>query len=324
MSTIQEKPPIFSAMKSTAPIILFVYNRLSHTQQVIAALKENLLSKDSELYIYSDAAKDADALDKVNELRAYLPSITGFKDLHICLRDKNLGVDENIILGVTEVIHQHGKAIVLEDDLVTSPWFLKYMNDALDFYENKEEVISIHGYVYPTQQKLKEVFFLKGADCWGWATWKRGWDLFEPDGKILLDQMQARNLQKEFDFDYTAPYFKALEEQAMGKTKVWDIRWYAAAFLAGKLTLYPGQSLVANIGHDATGEHCGHSTNFDVVLAQSPLSVETEIVPDPVAFLAFSDFLKKLSADQTRPAKGILSRSFKKLKDTIKKLFKAT
>lgn len=290
MSTIQEKPPIFSAMKSTAPIILFVYNRLSHTQQVIAALKENLLSKDSELYIYSDAAKDADALDKVNELRAYLPSITGFKGLHICLRDKNLGVDENIILGVTEVIHQHGKAIVLEDDLVTSPWFLKYMNDALDFYENKEEVISIHGYVFPTQQKLKEVFFLKGADCWGWATWKRGWDLFEPDGKILLDQMQARNLQKEFDFDYTAPYFKALEEQAMGKTKVWDIRWYAAAFLAGKLTLYPGQSLVANIGHDATGEHCGHSTNFDVVLAQSPLSVETEIVPDPVAFLAFSDF----------------------------------
>lgn len=323
MSTIQEKPPIFSAMKSTAPIILFVYNRLSHTQQVIAALKENLLSKDSELYIYSDAAKNEEALDKVNEIRAYLPSITGFKDLHICLRDQNLGVDENVILGVTEVIHKHGRAIVLEDDLVTSPWFLKYMNDALDFYENKEEVISIHGYVFPIPRKLKEVFFLKGADCWGWATWKRGWDMFEPNGKILLDKMIAHDLQKEFDFDHTAPFFKSLEDQANGKCTVWDIRWYASAFLAGKLTLYPGQSLVANIGHDATGTHCGPNTNYDVVLAQSPLSVETETVPDPEAFLAFSDFFKKLSADQTRPAKGILSRSFKKLKDTIKKWFKA-
>ncbi|MBC8984548.1 glycosyltransferase family 2 protein [Pedobacter sp. N36a] len=310
-------------MKTTAPIILFVYNRLLHTQQVIAALKENLLSQDSELYIYADAAKDANALDKVNELRAYLPSVTGFKNLHISLREHNLGVDENVILGVTEIINKHGKAIVLEDDLVTSPWFLKYMNDALDFYENKEEVISIHGYVYPIPQKLKEVFFLKGADCWGWATWKRGWDLFEPDGKILLDKMIARNLQKEFDFDQTATFFKSLEDQANGKSTVWDIRWYAAAFLAGKLTLYPGQSMVANIGHDATGVHCGHSTNFDVVLAQSPISVETETVPDPEAFLAFSDFLKKLSADQTQPAKGILSRSFKKLKENTKKLIKA-
>lgn len=309
-------------MISTAPIILFVYNRLSHTQQVIAALKANLLSKDSELYIYSDAPKNAAALDKVNALRNYLNTITGFKNVHISLRDENLGVDENVIQGVTEVINRHGKAIVLEDDLVTSPWFLKFMNDALDFYEHKEEVISIHGYVYPVQQKLKEVFFLKGADCWGWATWKRGWDLFEPNGKILMDQMVTRGLQKEFDFDNTYAYFRALKEQAQGKTKVWDIRWYASAFLAGKLTLYPGQSMVTNIGHDDTGIHCVKSTNFDVVMAQSALSVEADTVPDPVAYLAFSDFFKALSAKQTGPPKGILSRSFKGIKTAAVKLFK--
>lgn len=305
-------------MNSTAPIILLVYNRLWHTQQVITALRENSLSKDSELYIFADAAKDAGAADQVNHLRSYLPAITGFKALHICLRETNLGVDENTIQAVTEVINIHGKAIVLEDDLVTSPWFLKYMNEALDFYEHQDKVAAIHGYVYPVQKKLKEVFFLKGADCWGWATWKRAWDLFERDGAKLLDSITAQGLQKEFDFDNTYPYLKALKAQASGNTTHWDIRWYAAAFLAEKLTLYPGESLVTNIGHDASGTHCGNSSDYDVVMAQRPLAVETEVVPDPDAYRAFADFFENVSSKNTAPPKGFLSRSFKKLKTFFK------
>lgn len=308
-------------MITTAPIILFVYNRLSHTQQVITALKENLLSAESELYIYADAAKNADAVQAVHELRIFLTTITGFKSVHICLRETNLGVDDNTIMGVTEVITKHGKAIVLEDDLVTSPWFLKYMNEALDFYENNDEVASIHGYVYPIQQGLKEVFFIKGADCWGWATWKRAWSLFEHDGAKLLEQINARGLQKEFDFDHTYPYVKALEQQAIGNTKHWDIRWYASAFLAEKLTLYPGQSLVKNIGHDASGTHCGHSNSYDVTLSLSPLSVETEVVADQEAYRAFADFMRSLSFNSPTRPKGIASRLFKQLKTSISRRF---
>lgn len=310
-------------MKSTAPVILFVYNRLLHTQRVITALKENPLSADSELYIYADAAKDAGAADLVDRLRNYLPTISGFKKVHICLRETNLGVDENTIQGVTEVINIHGKAIVLEDDLVTSPWFLKYMNEALHFYEHQDKVASIHGYVYPVQQKLKEVFFLKGADCWGWATWKRAWDLFERDGAKLRDSITAQGLQKEFDFDNTYPYFKALKEQAAGNTTHWDIRWYASAFLAEKLTLYPGQSLVNNIGHDTSGTHCGNSTDYDVVMAQSALAVETGIIPDREAYHAFAAFFKHLSSDKAPRSKGILSRSFKNMKRFIGKVWAA-
>lgn len=308
-------------MTTTAPIILFVYNRLSHTQRVIAALNENFLSTDSELYIYADAAKNTDAADQVNEVRNYLPTITGFKNVHIHLRETNLGVDTNVIQGVTEVINKHGRAIVLEDDLVTSPWFLKYMNEALEHYKDNDEVISIHGYVYPVSQKLPEVFFLKGADCWGWATWKKSWDLFEPDGTKLVDKIIAQGLQKEFDFDNTYPYFKALQKQALGKTMEWDIRWYASAFLAGKLTLYPGQSLVDNIGHDATGTHCGNSTYFNVELSPSPLSVETEIMADPEAYRIFSHFFQSLLDKNIPRPKGLLSRSFKQLKTATRKLF---
>lgn len=306
-------------MMSLAPIILFVYNRLDHTQRTVSALLENALAKDSELYIYADAARNEQAAAQVNALRKYLSSISGFKNVHIHLREENLGVDENIIRGVTEVIGLHGKAIVLEDDLVTSPWFLTYMNEALDFYEHKEEVISIHGYVYPVTQSLKEVFFLKGADCWGWATWKRGWDLFEPDGMKLLEQLTENGLQSEFDFNNAYPYFEALREQAAGDTTCWDIRWYAAAFLKNKLTLYPGQSLVENIGHDGSGTHCGDSKSHDVLLSQSHLNIKTDIIPDPLAYQAFAEFFNRLALEQPVAKKNWLSRSFKQIKQLLNK-----
>ncbi|MET1055183.1 MAG: glycosyltransferase family 2 protein [Pedobacter sp.] len=290
-------------MLNTAPIVLFVYNRLDHTKKTIEALQENLLAEESELYIYADAAKNDAAADTVQLVRSYLSTVTGFKNIHIRLRETNLGVDENVILGVTEVINEKGRVIVLEDDLVTSVYFLKYMNEALAYYEHQEQVISIHGYSYPVKDKLKEAFFLKGADCWGWATWKRGWDLIELEGQRLFDQFTDEQLKQEFNFENTYPYVAALEQQAKGNTSHWDIRWYASAFLRGKLTLYPGQSLVRNIGHDASGTHCGVSNVYDVELAQYPVNVETEIVPDQQAYLAFAAFLRAIAPPAPRKKK---------------------
>ncbi|MDO7744736.1 MAG: glycosyltransferase family 2 protein [Pedobacter sp.] len=300
-------------MKHTAPVILFVYNRLEHTRQTVEALQKNFLASESELYIYSDAAKNSEARIAVDELRLYLRTIRGFRSVHIELRETNLGVDENIISGVTEVIKTKGRVIVLEDDLVTSPWFLKYMNEALDFYEEEEKVISIHGYTLPVKQKLKEAFFLKGADCWGWATWTRGWDLLELDGKILLNQFTNEKLKTEFNFNNTYDYIGALKRQADGETKEWDIRWYATAFLADKLTLYPGSSLVKNIGHDASGSHCGVSNLYDVILSGTAIDIKTAIVPDKEAYLAFANFFSNASNPAVKK-KNWVSRIFKRVK----------
>jgi len=304
-------------MSSPAPIILFVYNRLEHTQQVVTALQNNILSKDSELHIYSDAPASDMATVKVKELRTYLPLIKGFKKVHIYEREVNMGVDENIISGVTEIINRYGKAIVLEDDILTSPWFLKYMNDALDHYQENDQVVSIHGYTYPIKG-LKEVFFLKGADCWGWATWKRAWNLFEPDGKKLLDELSDSGLGQEFDFEGTYPYVKALQDQASGKTTCWDIRWYASAFLLNKLTLYPGTSLVDNIGHDGSGVHCGENDNYKVELSSEAINVRTEVIPDHQSYHAFANFLKQIGTSAETRKKNWLSRSFKLLKNKVR------
>jgi hypothetical protein len=304
---------------SLAPVVLFVYNRLDHTQRTVQSLQANILAKDTDLFIYTDAARSAAATVPVNAVRDYLRTIDGFNSVTVRLRENNLGVDNNIILGVTEVINDYGKIIVLEDDLVTSKWFLQYMNDSLNFYKDQDEVACIHGYLLPIQQKLKESFFLKGADCWGWATWKRAWDFFEADGSTLVNELKAKALESEFDFGNTYPYTQALRDQAEGRTTCWDIRWYASAFLRNKLTLYPGQSLVNNIGHDNSGTHCGDTQSYEAALAEAPVNVEVDIVHNAQAYDAFAEFFRTLSIQSTVRRKSWLSRSFKHLKMFILK-----
>jgi len=165
--------------KVLAPIVLFVYNRPWHMRQTIEALQKNELAEVSELFIFSDGPKSEADKEKVLEVREYIKTIPGFKSVTLIKRERNIGLAQSIITGVTDVINRYGRIIVLEDDMVTSPYFLKFMNEALEFYKDAEKVVCVHGYIYPIEAKLPETFFLRGADCWGWATWKRGWDLFD-------------------------------------------------------------------------------------------------------------------------------------------------
>jgi len=257
-----------------APIILFVYNRLWHAQQTVESLKKNILAKESELFIFSDGPKEINKCEKeVEKVREYIKNMDGFKHITIIEREKNYGLANSIISGVTEIVNKHGKIIVLEDDLVTSKYFLSFMNDALEFYKDENIVISIHGYIYPIKSDLPETFFVKGADCWGWATWKRGWDIFEADGKKLLDELKYKNLEKKFDINGSYAYTKMLSGQVAKRNDSWAIRWYASAFLKDKLTLYPGHSLINNIGFDGSGVHCGNSNSLNSIISNKPIKL---------------------------------------------------
>lgn len=252
---------------SNAPIVLFVYNRLEHTKRTVEALRMNDLSITSDLYIYSDGAKDIHSEIKVKNVRDYLSTISGFKSINIIKSNVNLGLANSIINGVTEIVNRFGKIIVLEDDHITSPFFLRFMNQALEMYKDEKEVASIHGYIYPITE-LPETFFIKGADCWGWATWSRAWQYFEPDGKKLMEIIRSNKTKKEFNFNNSYDYYRMLENQIEGKNDSWAIRWYASAFINNMYTLYPGQSLVYNSGNDGTGTHSKSSFNYNVKLAQ--------------------------------------------------------
>ena len=250
-------------MIKTAPIILFCYNRLEHLKKTVNSLKRNKLSKFSKLIIFSDGPKNKLDELKVKNLRKYLRKIEGFKSIDIKEQLNNKGLAQSIIDGLNDIFSKYSSAIILEDDLILSNNFLKYMNETLKLYRNERKVISIHAYSYPIKYKKNDphYFFLRGADCWGWATWSRAWKLFNKNGKILKKKLIEKQLVKQFNFNNSFNYMKMLEDQIKGKNNSWAIRWYASAFLMNKLTLYPKNSFVKNIGMDGSGTHGYESYN---------------------------------------------------------------
>ena len=169
------------------------------------------------------------------------------------------------------------------------------MNEALNLYAQDDRVACIHGYTYPCESKLPEAFFLKGADCWGWGTWRRGWKLFCEDGQYLLDQIENKKLHSEFDYDGSYRYTRMLKDQIKGKNNSWAIRWYASTFLQGKLCLYPGRSLIYNIGNDDSGTHSKDSTIFDTNLSISRINLkDLEVAISEPSRQAFIRYFRKI------------------------------
>ena len=292
-----------------APITMFVFNRLQHTRQAVEALANNELAADSDLFVYSDGPRSETDEEHVESVRNYFKSISGFKSVTVVERKTNLGCAQSIISGVSEVVSRCGRIIVVEDDIVTSPHFLRFMNEALEFYRNEEQVACIHGYLYPVGGKLPETFFLKGADIWGWATWKRGWDLFEPDAQKLLEELNSRNVTGEFDFDGSFDFTGMLKAQIEGRLDTWDVQWYASAFLRDKLTLYPGKSLVKNSGNDCSGTHSNKTDKFDTDISREPVRIKRiPLEVNHVARTAFKKFFRTLRPSFSEKAMARIKR----------------
>jgi hypothetical protein len=284
--------------QAIAPIALFAYNRPRHLQRTVEALRSNHLAAQSDLFVFCDSAKTSDHEPAAAEVRAVARSIAGFRSVEIIERPQNWGLAKSIVDGVSTVCGRFGRTIVLEDDMVTSPWFLAFMNDGLDRYRDDDRVASIHGYCYPVDETLPRNFFLRGADCWGWATWSRAWQLFEADGSKLLRALQERGLLHEFDLDGAFSFSQMLQNQIDGKNDSWAVRWHASCFLRERLTLYPGRSLVQNIGNDASGTHSANTEQYRGSIAAERIAVEDiKVEQSGQARDAFARFLRS-----TRPS----------------------
>lgn len=279
-----------------APIVLFTYNRLEHTKQTVEALQDNVYASESELFIYSDTPKNEDVAVQIQTVREYLHSINGFKKITIVEREENWGLAKNIIDGVTRIVNQYGKIIVLEDDIVTSKFFLKYMNDALKIYENESKVIMINGYIYPIDNTaLPETFFVKLGGCWGWATWSDRWKYFSREPQKIRDSFTDEDIYK-FNFEGKAQgYFSQIVDNCEGRLYTWAIFWMVVVFRRG-YSLNPAQPLCKNIGNDASGVHCGTTNSFDVELNFRDIKkFPLDIVESDIAHMRVGDFMQKIS-----------------------------
>ena len=298
-----------------APIALFTYSRADHTRQAVESLLLNKEAAESDLYIFSDGPKTEEKREAVEENRRYIHSITGFKSIHIVEREKNWGLANSLIAGITDVVNRYGRVIVVEDDLILSPYFLQYMNEALEKYKDEDKVGAISGFVFPTTAPLPETFFLSYFHCWGWATWKRGWDLFSFDAASLYKQIKDSHREREFDFNYSYGYMDMLRGQINGSSNSWAVCWYASAFLKNKYTLYPGQSLVQLNDIDSLGSTHG----------LTPISYYVNVKQGPIIWDLVSD---KIECEDGRKAIEIFFKSLRtwkyyiptKIKIFIKKI----
>lgn len=252
-----------------APIILFAFKRPEHTLKVLQALSQNTLAAESELYIYCDGPKINASPEDVNGIERTRKIVRSRKwcgKVNIIEHKANMGLEKAIITGVTEVINKHGDAIVLEDDIVPSLYFLQFMNDALDVYRNEKKVMSIGALnFFATDDGVEDTFFAPIPDCWGWATWADRWVHFEGNAQKLLNRLNDKGLTDRFNLNGAYNFEQMLIEQIKGTISSWAIRWQALAYIDDKLTLYPKHSVTMNIGFDELGTHGGDDHYTDKI-----------------------------------------------------------
>lgn len=279
-----EAAPLQGVGHHLAPVIIFAYNRPHHLARTVASLLANPEAALTHVTLFCDAPKTIEAGAAVEEVRRFVESVSGFASVTRVYRERNMGLAMSIVDGVSQTLRQHASVIVLEDDLQLSPYFLRYMNRGLDCYRDDPQVASIHGYWYPTVCPLPETFFLRGADCWGWATWPRAWRHFEPDGRRLLAEVRSRKLEHEIDYDDNYPHIKILKRQIAGKNDSWAIRWHVSCYLRNMISLYPSRSLVQNAGHDDSGTNCRTGDSFASGLSDRPVDASrVDVAPSTLA-----------------------------------------
>jgi len=277
-----------------APIALFTYNRADHTKQAVESLLKNAEAKYSDLFIFSDGPKNEKAVEGVKKNREYLQSLKDdndtltlryadatitpyFRSVTIIEREKNWGLANSLIAGITEIVNKYGRVIVVEDDLILSPYFLQFMNEALEKYKDVDRVSAICSFTNPVTEPLPQTFFLRYFACWGWATWKKGWDLFEKDSRKLLWRLRNTWRVNEFNIENSYNFYNMLYCQMLGEIDSWAIRFYASSFVNNKLILYPGKSLCAQTGIDGSGTHAGSINNMQVEMTASPITIPEDI-----------------------------------------------
>ncbi len=298
-------------MQHFAPIALFVYNRPQHTERTIKFLQQNELAAESRLFIFSDGPKTTADEDKVNEVRELIKTVEGFKSVELIESKSNMGLANSIIAGVSRLTATYGQVIVFEDDLISSPYTLSYFNEALNRYRNEEKVMHIGAYMYALKEEnLPESFFYRAATSWGWATWQRAWQYFEPNIDTLMAQFDSKKKQA-FAIDHTMNFWKQMLDFKNGRNNSWAIRWYASIFLKGGLTLNPAQSLVNNIGHDGSGIHSGINDIYNVIINPKPINeFPTLIEENPQAYQAIKHFLANRKGSFWARIKRFLKEKF--------------
>ncbi|WP_420155634.1 glycosyltransferase [Siphonobacter sp.] len=253
-----------------APVILFAYKRARELRATVEALQKNHLASESDLFIFVDAPKKAEDWPKVYEVHQVLDEITGFKSIYRDYAKSNIGCADSIIRGISYVLNRYPTAIIVEDDLITAPNFLDYMNQSLTQYKNDKRIYSIAGYTFPFERPSDypyESYFVPRHSPWGWATWRDRWLSIDWELVDYSEFSQDKSQQRAFN-QGGSDLVKMLEDQMEGRSDAWDIRFCYNRFKANGLTVYPTLSKVQNIGFGNEATHTNIYNRYKTTLDQ--------------------------------------------------------
>lgn len=300
------------------PVAIFSYNRKDYLEKTIQSLQHNKLAKKTKVYFFSDAPKDDCDIASVKKVRDYIDAVDGFYEIEHIKRKINIGMAENISSGINHVLDKHKAIIVLEDDIITAPYFLDFMNDALNLYFNDKKVCQISGYSYleylEQEYNLDDTYFIKGSDCLAWGTWKRVWDSYRADSKNLLIEIKNKKLKKTINRNGSYDYFKMLKNNTYGFTKSWAVNFLAQNIIQDRFTLFPLKSLALHIGVDkrATNYSFDGPDALNVRLHCKKIALKKIDVEEKTnTSLAYNKFLRKLRGSLFQRILSRLKAGFK-------------
>lgn len=302
-----------------SPIVLFIYKRPLHLAKTLKSLSHCEGFQNHKIYVFGDGPKNENENVFVQETRNVAMSFFGDRAQYI-FSNKNKGLANSVIDGVTYIINKYQSVIVIEDDLEFHSQFLKYMNNALIYFANNEKIMSISGYMYETQSLIgsNKAVYLPMISTWGWGTWSRAWSNFDADSNGAEGLKLEKQLMKSFDCNNSYPFSRMLELQKSGKIDSWGIRWYWTIFKKNGLTCFPPITLVENNGFDNLATHGkGFLTKFsnnrtlDSVEINVDILFEGQNLFNPEIYNEVCKSLYRLNG-------GLLG----KIRDLIKKYFK--
>lgn len=277
-------------MSAMAPVVVFGYNRPDHLQQTLEHLAQADGALASDLWIFCDGPKpgaDPAPVDAVRMLANDPIWTDRFASVHVEVSRENKGLARSIIGGVSAVITEFGRVIVVEDDVLVATDFLRFMNDCLDFYQDDSRVGSITAFSPLTEAPAgyePDVMAVPRNCSQCWATWLDRWR--EVDWSARDAALLSRNpaLRKRFN---AAGNDRAdrLRRQLAGKIDSWSIRFGLWQTMSERHTIYPVHNRVRNIGYDGSGVHTRQGQNVNATALTEARSYHLQTVAEDPAVL---------------------------------------
>ncbi|CAA0128233.1 Uncharacterised protein [Mycolicibacterium vanbaalenii] len=277
-----------------APVAVFAYNRPDRLAAMLASLQDCYGFPASPVVIFVDGPKHVSDEPSVAAVRSLVQDLA-LPNVSWSFQDSNRGLRNSIYAGVTDVIKQYGRVIVLEDDLVLSPIALHYFNSALQHYETAQRVWSVVGYAYdaPSLRGSSTTISLPFAHPWGWATWARAWNHFDLDNRPPTKELDSRAFRSAFDMNGLYPFTMQLKNSIEGRVNSWFIHWYYTVFQHGGVSIFPPRRILENYGL-SEGSHGGALNPHDRLVKRPELldAVPEFCEPDNIGYAALDALIR--------------------------------